>query len=92
MTRFSVIIGFALASVVAWGQQIYKWVDEKGTTHFSEHPPPDAKTEKKATKVEPKVTPPSGGAAYNPNAWKSKEAESKKRSLNAARIHSASSP
>jgi hypothetical protein len=60
---------------------MYKWVDEKGTTHFSEHPPPDAKTEKKATKVTPRVTPPSNPSAYDPNAWKARDAEAKKRQV-----------
>ena len=68
----------ALACLGADAQTMYKWKDEKGVTHFSEHPPPDEKTQKKATKVEPKVTPPSGGAGYDPNAWKSKEADAKK--------------
>ena len=46
-----------------------------------EHPPPDEKTQKKASKVEPKVTGPSGGGAYDPNAWKGKDAEAKKRQV-----------
>ena len=74
----------ALAAFVALGagaQTMYKWVDEKGVTHFSESPPPDEKSEKKAQKVTPKVTPPSGSGTYDPNAWKSKDAEAKKRQI-----------
>ena len=71
----------AFAALGAGAQTMYKWVDEKGVTHFSEQPPADAKSEQKATKVTPKVTPPSSGGAYDPNAWKSKEAEAKKRSV-----------
>ena len=67
-----------LAALPAVAQTMYRWVDEKGVTHFSEHPPADARNEKKATKVTPKVTPPSGGGAYDPNAWKTKEAAAKK--------------
>ena len=48
---------------------IYKWVDEKGVTHFSEHPPPDGR---KSQKVEPKVTPPSGPTKA-PETWKERE-------------------
>ena len=70
-----------IATLPAVAQTMYKWVDEKGVTHFSESPPPDAKLEKKATKVTPKVVPPSGGGAYDPNAWKNREAEAKKRSV-----------
>ena len=78
MGRALVLVA-ACAALAAGAQAMYKWVDEKGTTHFSEHPPPDEKTQKKASKVEPKVIP--GGGAYDPNAWKSREAESKKRSV-----------
>jgi hypothetical protein len=37
------IFAFALCAMVegAAGQQIYKWVDEKGTVHFSETPTSD---------------------------------------------------
>jgi hypothetical protein len=60
---------------------IYKWVDEKGVTHFSEHPPSD---DRKASKVTPKVTPPSGtqGApGYDPKSWKAQDAEFRKRQI-----------
>jgi hypothetical protein len=70
-----------LAALPAAAQTMYKWVDEKGVTHFSENPPPDEKTEKKATKVTPKVTPPSNPAAYDANAWKGKDAEARKRGV-----------
>ena len=36
--------------------QIYKWVDEKGVSHFSETPPPDGKA--KNRRVELKITMP----------------------------------
>ena len=77
----ALVLAAALAAGGVGAQTMYKWVDEKGTTHFSEHPPADAKTEKKASKVTPKVTPPASSGAYDPNAWKGKEAESKKRSV-----------
>ena len=80
-TGRALVLIAAFAALGAGAQTMYKWVDEKGVTHFSETPPPDAKLEKKATKVTPKVVPPSGGGAYDPNAWKSKEAEAKKRSV-----------
>lgn len=48
---------------------IYKWVDEKGVTHFSENPPPDGR---KANKVDVKVTPPSG-PAKPAGDWKERE-------------------
>ena len=74
----------ALAIAPAGAQTMYKWVDEKGTTHFSESPPPEG-SKTKATKVEPKVTPPStpdaAKARDNPEAWKAQEAEFKRRQL-----------
>ena len=35
-----VIIGFWVVSVPA-AESIYKWVDEDGSVHFSDHPPPE---------------------------------------------------
>lgn len=80
-TGRAVALAALLAVLPAAAQTMYKWVDEKGVTHFSQEPPPDAKSEKKAIKVTPKVTPPSGGGAYDPNAWKAKDAEAKKRGV-----------
>lgn len=78
-------LAFALALLVpalsCSAQTMYKWVDEKGTTHFSEHPPPDEKTEKKASKVTPKVIPPGNPAAYDPKGWKAQDAELRKRQI-----------
>ena len=56
---------------------IYKWVDEKGVTHFSEHPPPDGR---KATKVEPRVTSPSPDARPKED-WKQRELELRKQRI-----------
>ena len=65
-----------LLSISAPAHAIYKWVDEKGVTHFSEHPPPDGK---KAQKIEPKVTPPSSDA--KPTDWKQREQEMRKKKI-----------
>jgi hypothetical protein len=40
------VLGFFAAGENAFGQTLYKWVDEKGTVHFSESPPPRIKQEK----------------------------------------------
>ena len=61
--RWLLLFCLFLALPVA-AQAMYKWVDEKGVTHYSEHPPADAKLEKKAAKVTPRVTPPSNASAY----------------------------
>ena len=72
-----------LFALGAGAQAMYKWVDEKGVTHFSENPPPDGK---KAAKIEPKVTPPSStpsaaGSKSGPEQWKAQEAEFRKRQV-----------
>lgn len=89
-TGRALVLVAAFAALGAGAQTMYKWVDEKGVTHFSETPPPDARMDKKATKVTPKVVPPSGGGAYDPNAWKSKEAEAKRRSVDRGQQEQAS--
>ena len=64
------------AAPVASAQQMYKWKDEKGVTHFSENPPPDGS---KADKIEVK---PVGGerpAVPPPDSWRNKELESKQQ-------------
>jgi hypothetical protein len=78
--RTLAIACLALAAVTAGAQTMYKWVDEKGTTHFSENPPPDGK---KATKIEPKVTPPSSPATAKdgPEAWRAQEADFRRRQI-----------
>ena len=54
-------------------QTMYKWVDEKGVTHFSETPPPDGK----ADKIRVSPTPPSGPVPP-PVDYKQKEVDSRK--------------
>jgi len=73
--RIAMLLAMVISALPA--AAMYKWVDEKGTTHYSESPPPDGR---KATKVEPKVTPPSGPAAA-PADWKKREEESRKRRI-----------
>ena len=82
--RALIIAACALLGAGLANAQMYKWVDEKGTTHFSESPPPDdAKTKTKPTKVEPKVVPPSSSSAYKESSekWRAQEAEFRKRQL-----------
>ena len=81
MKKWSVPILFcALAAPLAGAQQMYKWKDEKGVTHFSENPPPDGG---KAEKIEVK---PVGGERPTlppPETWKQKELESKQQKAKA---------
>ena len=31
-----IIVGLLFSSVLAFGQEIYRWVDERGTVHFAD--------------------------------------------------------
>lgn len=73
--RALMLLAVALAAA-APAHAIYKWVDEKGVTHFSEHPPPDGK---KSQKIEPKVTPPSSDAKATD--WKQREQELRRKKI-----------
>lgn len=70
----------ALCPLMAAGQ-VYKWVDEKGVTHYSENPPPD----KKATKVE---TGPAVAPTPSPD-WRQKEIDAKRRGIERKRLDEA---
>lgn len=65
-----------LALVSLPAAAVYKWVDEKGVTHYTEEPPPDGK----ATKVETRTVGPSGSTGATDD-WKQKELERRKERL-----------
>ena len=73
MTRAALAIVLA-AALPAAAQALYKWVDEKGVTHYSESPPEKGS----AAKIELKVPP--GGAPAAPD-WKEREIESRKQRI-----------
>jgi hypothetical protein len=66
-----------LAAVIADAAALYKWVDEKGVTHYTEEPPPD----RKATKVEIKPSPSTSSGAASPDDFKQREYEFRKNRL-----------
>ena len=68
----SVLLALLLLPFAAAAQTMYKWVDEKGVTHFSESPPPDGK----AAKIEVK---PVGNEAPRSDEWKQRDLESRQR-------------
>ena len=78
--RRTLALAAALAAFGAGAQTMYKWVDEKGVTHYSQDAPPD---DRKATKVTPRVTPPSNPQAPSDD-WKGREADSKRRQVERA--------
>ena len=75
----TVIRGAFLALLIAAAlpaAAVYKWVDEKGVTHYTEEPPPDGR----ATKIETRTVGPSGSTGASDD-WKQKELERRKERL-----------
>jgi hypothetical protein len=68
--RTIVLLSLALLPLAA-AAEMYKWVDEKGHTVYSEQPPPDGK----ASKVDIRPSPPGTGTA--PTDWKQKEIDAR---------------
>jgi len=66
------------ALVVPGIAQVYKWVDEKGVTHYGERPPPG----KKAQEVEQRLANPGSapGKAAQPG-WKEQDLEFRRRRI-----------
>ncbi len=67
-----VLLAALLFSSVALSQTMYKWVDEKGVTHFSETPPPDGKADAKKIQVKPV-----GEEKPRVDNWKEREQQSR---------------
>ena len=55
-TRGIVAIAAIIAAWPVSAQQIYKWVDERGVTNYSNQPPTDPKTAQKARPVEDRLS------------------------------------
>ena len=78
---------FALLVVAtaASGAGIYKWVDEKGVTHFSELPPPGQQAQKapKAPATQGQPAAPAAGDGGQPagKSWQEKETEFRQRQI-----------
>jgi hypothetical protein len=63
---------------------MYKWVDEKGVTHFSQTPPPAGQ---EAVRVAPRVAAPpaAGPRPDDASSWRTKEMEFRRRQVERAR-------
>ncbi len=71
----ALLLSLALLSFAA-AAQMYKWVDEKGVTHYSETLPPDTK----GTRVD--VKPASGDVPpLPPTDWKQKELDARQQRI-----------
>ena len=75
-----ILLASLLALALPAAAAMYKWVDEKGVTHYSETPPPEG-TQSKKLDLAP--TPPSATTAHPETAedWKSRELELRKSRL-----------
>jgi hypothetical protein len=74
LALFSLALAAFVPAAIA---DMYKWVDEKGVTHYSESPPPDGK----ATKMETKPAGPAEASSAAPESWKQRELESRRKRL-----------
>jgi len=74
-----------LVTVGTLGATIYKWVDEKGITHYSETRPP----KQKAQEIQVQPTPPAGAESGKPAAKSSQEQELEFRKRHAERQEAA---
>jgi hypothetical protein len=75
-----ILLASLLALALPAAAAMYKWVDEKGVTHYSETPPPEGT---QAKKIDIAPAPPSGDSAKPETAddWKTKELEFRQRRL-----------
>jgi hypothetical protein len=68
----ALLAALVLLPLGAAAQTMYKWVDDKGVTHYSETAPPDVK-------AKPVDVTPTGKAAPASDDWRRKEEESRQR-------------
>ena len=69
----ALLLAFAAGDAAA----LYKWVDDKGVTQYTESPPPD----RKATKMEIKSSPSAVRTDDTPEGWKEREREMRTKRL-----------
>ena len=79
------LLGVVLAAAVAAAHaQVFKWVDEKGRTHYGEKPPDGTK----ASEVARPAPPSDPKKVQSPDAWKQKELDLRKERIERERRES----
>lgn len=66
--RLPLLAFAAILATAAHAESMYKWVDEKGVTHFSSDPPPDGKGQKLDVRPTPPSSPARAAGAQDWNA------------------------
>ena len=82
--RGMLLLGFLLCAAPS-SAQMYKWVDEKGVTHYSESPPPGRKSQEVQTAPSPSPKP-----AEPSSTWSDKERDFRRRSIEREQAEEAS--
>jgi hypothetical protein len=76
--RTALVVAVLCAAAPSQADPMYKWVDEKGITHFSSDPPPDGKGQK----IDVKPMPPSSTRApQRPEDWSARASEMREQRL-----------
>ncbi len=81
MLRFSLMLFVMWLFVLPASAQVYRWVDEKGKTHYGERPPQG----RKAQEVKDRLANPAGSAgdAAKGSSWQDQEREFQGRRIKA---------
>jgi len=76
-TMLFILVGMITLPLVAWGQETYQWVDEKGTVHYTDDPgqipekyQDQVKKKKAPEEPSPSTKPPQGKAPPEPSVEK----------------------
>lgn len=78
MPRMLLALLFSLFAGLALAGTMYKWVDDQGTTHYTDTPPPDRKAQEIQTEPSAPATGP-GGAQPAPDNWQEEERQFQRR-------------
>jgi hypothetical protein len=74
------LIAALLVAALPAAADMYKWVDEKGVTHYSESPPPEG-TQSKKLDLPPLAPNAPASRGDTPEDWKGRELEFRRRML-----------
>lgn len=79
MRRWSLLLALLLIAAAAIASGIYKWMDDKGVTHYSDAPPKAQKATQLDHQTEPPAAAPESAAGQPAEDWAQKEQDFRKR-------------